>query len=99
MIAKKFGVDSKIMEYRNGVIKKLIRNVRTGCGDLQMSYENSDQDAPLNGEVQGKGDVASLWCLTSHTILNAHGKLSPPIEMPGYTKERSIKKNYDEFVD
>ena len=72
LIAKKFGIDSKIMECRNGVIKTLRRNVRTVRGDLEMVYKNSDQDAPLNVEVQGKGDVASFWYLKSHTILNSH---------------------------
>ena len=80
------------MECRNGVIKKLRRNVRTGCGDLEMSYENSDQDVPLNGEVQVKGDVASLRCLKSHTILNVHGNLYPHIKMPVSTKEKKAPR-------
>ena len=86
------------MECRNGVIEKLRRNVRTGCGELEVSYENSFQDDPLNGEVKGKGDVASLWCLMSHTILNAHEKSKPFIKIPGSTKERNVKKNNDAFL-
>ena len=64
-----------------------------------MSYENSDQDYLLNVEVQGKGDVASLWCLMSHKIINDHGKLNPPIEMPRSTLKKSFKKNNDAFIE
>ena len=53
----------------------------------------------MNGEVQGKGDVASLWCLMSHTILTAHSALHTPIEMTGATKGCKVEKNNDAFVD
>ena len=49
--------------------------------------------------MQGKVDVASLWCIVSHTILTAHSSLHKPIVIQGATKECKIVKNNDAFVD
>ena len=56
-------------------------------------------DDVMNGEVQGKGDVASLCCLTSHTILEAHTVLHNPITLMGATNKVKVQKNNDAFVD
>ena len=90
---------SSIMECRNKTIKALKRNVRTGCGDSEEVYEEEEEDESLNGEVQGKGNVASLWCLTSHTILEAHTALHTPILMTGETCNCRVKNKNDAFVD
>ena len=99
LIAWKFGMTETVMWCRNETIKKLKRNIRTGCGDSEEYYDDHGGDDPMNGEVQGKEDVASLWCLMSHTILTAHSALHTPIEMMGATKGCKVEKNNDEFVD
>ena len=99
LVARKFGVAPSIMRCRNDITKNLKRNVRTGCGDLEESYKEHEGDDVLNGEVQGKGDVASLWCLMSHTILEAHTTLHKPITMVGATNSVVVQKNNDAFVD
>ena len=63
------------MKCRNEKNKVLKRNVRTGCGDSEKMYEEEEEDEKLNGEMHRKGYVASLWCLTLHTILEAHTSL------------------------
>ena len=73
--------------------------MRTGCGDSNNIYDEEETDGVINGEVQGKGDVASLWCLTSHTILEAHTKLHTPITMIGATDKVKVQKNNNAFVD
>ena len=60
LIARKFGVAYLIMKCRNERIKVLKWNARTGCGDSEEMYEEEEEDEVLNGEVQGKGDDASL---------------------------------------
>ena len=67
--AKKIGLASNIMEFRNVLIKKLKQKIRTGCGYSEESYQHDVKDAKINGEVKVKGDVASLWCLTLHKNL------------------------------
>ena len=99
LIARKFGVAPSIMKCRNEIIKNLKRNVRTGCGDSEESYEEHEEDDVMNGEVQGKGDVESLWCLMSHTIFEAHTTLHKPITMMGETNKVVMQKNNDAFVD
>ena len=69
LIAWKFGMAETVMQCRNETIRKLKRNIRTGCGDSEEYYDEHDGDDPMNGEVQGKEYVASLWCLMSHNIL------------------------------
>ena len=81
-----------VMRCRNETIKKLKRNIRTGCGDSDEYYDEHDGVDPMNWEVQGKGDLASLWCLMSHTILTAHSALHTPIEMTGATNGCKIEK-------
>ncbi|MFN9954308.1 MAG: hypothetical protein ACK55I_14530, partial [bacterium] len=44
LIARKFGVAASIMKCRNVIIKKLKRNVRTDCGDSEITYEEEDAD-------------------------------------------------------
>ena len=66
---------------------------------MEITYEEDDADDVMNGEVQGKGDVASLWCLMSHTILEAHTDLHKPITMMGATNKVVVQKNNDAFVD
>ena len=61
LIARKFGVAASIMECRNETIRKLERNVRTGCRDYDGRYKEEDCYDSLCGEVQGKCDVAILW--------------------------------------
>ena len=51
------------------------------------------------GEVQEKGDVASLWCLMSHTILTAHRSIHSPMKMHGVTPGMVSTKNNDAFVN
>ena len=83
LIARKFVVSSAIMQCRNETIASLERNIQTGCGDSKETYIDNEADDPMCGEVQGKGDVASLWCLMSHTILMAHRAIHTPIRMHG----------------
>ena len=99
LLARKFGLAPSIMKCRNDIIKNLKRNVRTGCGDSKVTYEEHEEDDVMNGEVQGKGDVASLWCLMYHAILEAHTTLHKPITMMGATNNVVVQKNNDAFVD
>ena len=79
LIARKFGMAETVMRCRNETISKLKRNIRTGCGDSEEYYDEQDGDDPMNGDVQRKGDMSSLWCHMSHTILKAHSALHTPI--------------------
>ena len=99
LIARKFGVSPAIMQCRNETIASLERNIQTGCGDSKETYIENEGDNPMCGEVQGKGDVASLWCLMSHTILTAHRAIHTPIRMHGVTPGIISTKNNDAFVD
>ena len=92
LIARKFGVAASIMKCRNETIKVLKRNVRTGCGDSKDIYDEEEADNVINGEVQGKVDVESLWCLTLHTIMEAHTSLHTPITMTGETDKIKVQK-------
>ena len=55
-------------------------------------YEEEEEDETLKEEVQGKGDVASIWSLALHTILEAHTSLHTPIVMTGATGNCRVKK-------
>ena len=48
LMARKFGVAASIMKCRNGIIKKLKQNVRTGCGDSEVTYEEHEADDVMN---------------------------------------------------
>ena len=100
LIARKYGVSPTIMQSRNQTIHQMRHNVRTGCGESEETYANCSQDThPMSGEVQGKGDVPSLWCLLSHTLLTAHNELHDPIILKDATGTILSKKNNDAFFD
>ena len=60
-------------------MRQMKRHVRTGAGTSDDVYQENEGDTPLEGEIQGKGDVMGLWALTSDAILSVHRKLRPPI--------------------
>ena len=99
LIAKIFGVAASIMECINETKRKLERNVRTGCGDSDGKYKEEDDDDSLCRELKYEGDVASLCCLKSHTILKADTEFHMPIKMHVATKENMITKNNNVLVE
>ncbi|KAL7536182.1 hypothetical protein ACHAXR_006960 [Thalassiosira sp. AJA248-18] len=100
LIARKYGVMKNVMRSRNATMERMQHKIRTGHGESTGTYQQHKQDAPLAGETQGKGDVASLWSLLSQTILRGHQNLHKPLStLPHVTGSPKITKNNDAFVD
>lgn len=80
-------------------MRKMKRHVRTGLGTSKATYQEEEGNTPLDGELQGKGDVMSLWTLTSNAIMSIHEKMSKMIKFVHVTKETLSERNMDAYVD
>eukprot|EP00956_Cyclotella_meneghiniana_P006230 scaffold8106_cov56-Cyclotella_meneghiniana.AAC.2 len=96
--AGKFGMDPNVLLARGKTIQNMRRQVQTGHGVSRESYGNEQGEPEIAGELQGKGDVAILYCLQSSITMNAHATLFPEMVLPSPASERAIKKRNDGYV-
>jgi ribonuclease HI len=99
LIAQRFKVDKNLLEARALVIARMRRHVKTGLGTSEVTYQQATDEHRVNGEIQGKGDVPSLWGIQSDTILRAHSDLCEGLDMEDCTGSRHIRMNNVAFVD
>lgn len=99
IVSLKKGMDRNVCECRAKVMRQMKRHVRTGAGTSNTTYQQEEGEVPLEGEIQGKGDVMGLWALQSDSILNVHEKTSPLIRLEHVTKETASIRNADCYVD
>lgn len=92
-------VDKNVLRARALVIERMRRRVKTALGTSEESYGQEDDEAEVRGEVQGKGDVPSLWCVQSDTLLRAHATRAHGMCLYNPTKRRRIKRCDTQFVD
>eukprot|EP00956_Cyclotella_meneghiniana_P003485 scaffold4250_cov47-Cyclotella_meneghiniana.AAC.1 len=97
--AGKFGMEKNVLLSRGRTIQKMRRAVRTGHGVSEATYGNEEGEPEIAGELQGKGDVAILYCLQSSITLDAHAKLFPELVLPSPGGDRVIRKRNDGYVD
>eukprot|EP00956_Cyclotella_meneghiniana_P033092 scaffold93176_cov89-Cyclotella_meneghiniana.AAC.1 len=97
--AGKFGMEKNVLLSRGKTIQKMRRAVRTGHGVSEATYGNEEGEPEIAGELQGKGDVAILYCLQSSITLDAHAKLFPELVLPSPGGGRAIRKRNDGYVD
>ena len=95
----KYGVAPTVMKSRNLVMEAMQHIVRTKYGESTLRYMQENGDFALAGETQGKGDVASLWSILSHTLLRAHQVMHEGIKLHHVNQETCISKNNDSFVE
>ena len=70
----KKGMTQSACESRGKVMRKMKRHVWTGVGTSKETYQDEGGDKPLEDKLQGKGDVMTLWTLTSNAIMSIHEK-------------------------
>ncbi|KAL7505232.1 hypothetical protein ACHAXN_004474 [Cyclotella atomus] len=99
VIAQRALVDKKILIARATVIERLRRSVKTGLGISVCTYGQEDGEKYIDGEVQGKGDVPSLWGKTSDTLLRAHAMGTSGLELKSPDRTKCIKCHNVCFVD
>ena len=99
IVAQKFGISKNILRSRNATISNMQRSIRTSHGASQQSYNQVEYEPILNGEVQGKGDVPSIWSLESQILIQAHHDMCHGIELISANKHKRSKRNNDVFVD
>ena len=75
IIAQANGATATELLCRSKTIAKMKRHIKTGLGVSKQAYKNQLGHPQIQGEIQGKGDVASLWTMTSSILLFAHAIL------------------------
>ncbi|KAL3777849.1 hypothetical protein ACHAWO_012168 [Cyclotella atomus] len=99
LIAQRSGMDKNILRARALVIENMRRRVKTALGTSVESYGQEPNEPEVGGEVQGKGDVPSLWCVQSDTLLRAHEKGAYGMYLQNPDGSRNIKRCNTQFVD
>ncbi|KAL7504284.1 hypothetical protein ACHAXN_004116, partial [Cyclotella atomus] len=99
VIAQRALVDKNILIARATVIERLRYSVKTGLGVSTRTYGQERGERFVDGEVQGKGDVPSLWGNTSDTLLRAHAMGTAGLELCSPDRSRVIKRHNVCFVD
>ena len=99
MIAGKFGMDVNVLRARSKTMAAMQRKIKTNLGISTASYGNRPGAPIIQGEYQGKGDVASLWVMQSSTILEAHSSLYSGLSLPSVSTMAYRSKNNDVYVD
>ena len=92
-LAMKKGMTQSACESRGKVMGKMKIHVRTGVGTSKESYQEEEGDTPLEGKLQGKGNVMTLWTLTSNAIMSIHKKVSTMLKLVHVTKETISERN------
>ena len=72
---------------------------KTGLGVSDETYGQEPGEPYIGGEIQGKGDVPSLFAVQSSILLEAHRRIAPGLHLPSCTEERAIDHNNAAFVD
>ena len=80
-------------------MRQMKRFVRLGAGTSENKYQENEGDTPLEGEIQGKGDVMGLWALVSDSILSVHQKLSSKLVLRHVATDQSSERSADVYVD
>ncbi|KAL7548720.1 hypothetical protein ACHAWF_017511 [Thalassiosira exigua] len=100
LISRKSGMSKSVVRARNKVMTSMKHSICTSHGESQDTFCHEPGDVDIHGEGQGKGDVASLWSILSHTILRAHQELHEGLVLPHVANVmRLIAKNNHSFVD
>jgi hypothetical protein len=99
LIAQRSRIDKNILRARALVIENMRRRVKTALGTSTESYGQEPNEPEIGGEVQGKGDVPSLWSVQSDTLLRAHEKRAFGMHLRNPNGTRSIKRCNTQFVD
>ena len=73
--AQRQNVHPTICTARAKTIEGLRRHAKTGLGISDATYGNEAGEPRIGGEVQGKGDVPSLYLQQSSVILRAHSSI------------------------
>ena len=98
-VAYAVGVDKQVLKCRALTIEAMQRHIKTGLGVSKKSYGNTPNEPRIIGEIQGKGDVATLWAFISSTLLLAHSLLWTGLDLPSSTGGPGLKRNNAGYVD
>ena len=97
--AQRQNVHPTICTARAKTIEGLRRHAKTGLGISDATYGNEAGEPRIGGEVQGKGDVPSLYLQQSSVILRAHSSIAPGLNLPSCTGKRAISHHSLGYVD
>jgi hypothetical protein len=92
-------VVKNIVIARATVIERPRQSVKTGLGVLSRTYGQDRGEKYVDGEVQGKGNVPSLWGNMSDTLLRAHAMGTSGLELCSPDRSRNIKRHNVCFVN
>ena len=95
----KKNVDSNLARARAITKDRIIRRVKTGHGISDAEYSAKPDEPDIDGEVQGTGDVPTLFLLQSDISLKVHRELAPGLYLESPNGKRFISHNNISYSD
>ena len=84
---------------RSATVRAVKKTVRTAAGTSVASYREELGDTQMAGEIQGEGNVMTLWTLISDSILSIHVKLCKGVNVSYAAYWLTSSRCADIYVD
>ena len=95
----KKNVDPNLARARSIIKDRIVRRVKTGLGVSRDTYSRKRGEPNLDGEVQGAGDVPTLFLLQSDITLKVHREVAPGLSLESPNGMRRIEHNNIAYSD
>ena len=80
-------------------VERIARHIKTGAGVSEDSYQNTEGQPQLSGELQGKAGVPTLFCNQSSVLPKAHNDITPGLHLNSCTRNQKITHDNIAYSD
>ncbi|KAL7536722.1 hypothetical protein ACHAWF_007008 [Thalassiosira exigua] len=99
IVAGTFGMDTSVLAAKVRTMEAMKHYIKTALGVSRLYYCMKRGEPAIQGEIQGKGDVASMWAMVSSLLLLAFESLYEGIYLHSVCGRKGIRKRNDGYVD
>jgi hypothetical protein len=99
IFAQKARISKNILTARTIVKDNMKRQVKTGLGITDGTYQQVEGEPTLDGEIQGTMDTPLLFSILSNVAIQAHKSYTPGLTLESPTLHQEITHHNIAYVD
>ncbi len=99
IFAQKAGISQNILKARTLVKDGMKRQVKTGLGITEGTYQQAVGEPTLDGKIQGTADTPLLFSMLSNVAIQAHKSFTPGLTLENPTLQCEILHHNIAYVD
>jgi hypothetical protein len=99
IFAQKAGISKEILTAQTIVKDNIKRQVKTGLGITDRTYQQVEGEPTLDGKIQGTADTPLLYSMLSNVTIQAHKSYTPGLTLKSPTLQRQIAHHNIAYVD